>query len=350
MAITGTPASGTITVAQSPSQAATYAGQNVIIPNAAAGIGDIVFKIVQNNVTTIKVMAGSTYNHSALTLGDANNFNTTTNVFTGGPMAGYTLMGVIYGFEEGGAMVVAPTGADKVWATTNSTGSVNIGSIDGITDISYAGRPRNCFESNSGNQAYLAMNIALIKSYSDNSALSGTLLHPTHVIHPVWASWAGVSTAQMSVSAFNSNTNKAKDVYKTYEAYLAQCKPMGAGGGIFSRKWHVGKKHTRILAENTTHAYAPFAAAQYCWNYGGTAGVYWLPDMVELLQLMDDATLTKVKVALAKCGSQISAASTVWSSVRYSATDAWYYSSYGFSLYYYFGAAFHARPVTLLKI
>lgn len=39
-----------------------------------------------------------------------------------------------------------------------------------------------------------------------------------------------------------------------------------------------------------------------------------------------------------------------WSSVRYSATVAWYFGNYGFCRRYYVRYAFAARPVTLLKL
>ena len=67
--------------------------------------------------------------------------------------------------------------------------------------------------------------------------------------------------------------------------------------------------------------------------------------MDELLDLMCDAHWNRVRLS-----TSLGNRAHRWSSIRYSATLAWYYSGNGFSTNYYVRYALTARAVTLLKI
>ena len=135
----------------------------------------------------------------------------------------------------------------------------------------------------------------------------------------------------------------------------------------FSSKRHIGYRNTSLLAKNgsgkgsTSNLISDslyYPAATKCWYYtpstkaeGSTHYGYYLPDMVDLLQIMNDTTLSLVNTALsAISGTQQSSSAHYWSSLRYSSTYAWYFYRNGFSDSYYFYYGLEVRPVAFVKL
>ena len=247
--------------------------------------------------------------------------------------SGYVKYGVIYGFEKfGAAMLVAFTdsGTGKLWCTTTTSVTLPVAST------SAWGRAIN---GTSG--SYKCMNVARVKSLcKTDSNNTVTTTHPTNAYYQ-----AGASGNQPNTEAMFLANDEAVNLYGTYDAYIAQVRPLlkGSAAGVFGLR--VGKSYTKALAEDTSFS---FDAAKYCYNYvvsgsGDAAGNWWLPDMYELAVMMADEHYN-----LHASLSGVSNSSTYWSCVPASATYAWGYSHSGMSSNNPFTyTSPRARPVTL---
>lgn len=334
----------------------TYNVKNVVIDNDKAGIGDVVLSSGNPTIdsygvitSTVKIVAGATATSTGIT------------GFT-------TILGVIYGFENGYAKIAAPVTTSKKWAE-NASGNLSASATGGTIldsnlpsnlDHDYIGggtiRLRN------GSLAtYATMNVARIKatlaSSTATSATSGRL---------------NPSSAYYGNNLALNSTNFASDTvavaqYRTYDNYVKGMLPVPNGrDNPFNSKRHIGYRNTKLLAGAGTKGSASnlisdslyYPAANYCYYYtpsskaeGSTHYGYYLPDMVDLLQLYNDDTLTLVNRAMNNIsGNAQDTSSRCWSSLRHSTAIAWYYNYNGHSYNRSFYDSYVVRPVALLKL
>ena len=275
--------------------------ENVFINPANAGIGDVICAKGTNGTTStdFKIMACGTATASG--------------------KDGYVPIGIIYGKEKQGFMVMSLTAVGKQWAAVD--GGATAGAFTPITTNTVGGSANTM--RNGKKHTYTCMNIKrVVELCKTDSNGTNSPLHPTN------AYYQGGADSPMTKANFDANTNGAKDMYETYEAYIAQLKPIlkGKAAGCFGVR--CGRENTKALANPTDGISYP--AATYCYTYttvGTAANTWWLPDMYELALMYEDDTVTRCNKSLSKLGkSTISNASVCWSSVRYSATDAWDFS------------------------
>lgn len=321
---------------------------NVIIPNANAGIGDVVLMDSSRN---IKIVACGTYSSSGLP-------------------SGYTAYGVIFGFVNGMARIVAMSEASYRWAMLASdtgnpqeTGSGTINCGYPVKDSTIGG------DANVMRNGKKTTNVSMnLNSIMQNQYTGGT--SPSEGYDPLHPNAAWGLEQVMSKANFDALTagqDNAKTLYGTWENYLRQTLAIRNPGSCFAahdadHKVHEqGKWNTFLLgqytkdnpdtdSQNTGDCWYP--AANYCFNYYvsgcGEAAAnhnWWLPSMDELLDLMCDAHWSRVKLS-----TSLNNRAGRWSSLRYSATYAWFFSYRGFSDRGNVRYAWTARPVTLLKI
>ncbi len=318
---------------------------NVIIPNHFAGIGDVVcVKFSGGEVSDKIVVKGTTY--------------------TGTAPTGYTPYGFIFGFDKGAAYIAALTETTKSWAN-NAAGSWGGGESAGrIVENTTVGANTIRLRNGQICTYYANMNTARVAGLMVNASSSNDDLHPVSAHYG--------STTAMSPDHFNTatteNAKQARQLYKTYEAYIDQMSPLMTPealassptplGGPFSLR--CGKRNTEILGVYTasnldpnTGGTAPcwYPAANYCYNYavsGENAHHWWLGDMYEIGLLMEDATYKQYHKTTNV--SLPSNATFYWSSVRSGATLAWNYHHAGMSGYHYFFYGLAVRPLSLLKL
>jgi len=286
----------------------TPKGTNVVIPNIAAGIGDLVYK----SGSTIKVIARGTASSTTISIGGGS----------------YTLYGCIYGFVAGMAMIVAPNAAEtsKQWGSYPS-GAPTIGAGTVLM--------RNGLKTS----YYAQMNTARQASSDSYRGTAGSNVHPT----------AAYSGGVMTESTFNSSA-EAKKFYGTWREYLRQTlrvngvpgSPFGAVGG--GCKVH---EFGRWMTKNYL-ASSSYPAGYHCYSYNEGSGTWWMPSMFELGELMIDEHLDLVNDNTGILS--VSAGVTRWSCVCYSSATAWIYNYAGMSHYVGFSSSFTVRPVTLLKL
>lgn len=305
LTITGIDSSGRI----------TPKGDNVRVPLENAGIGDVVFK----SGTSLRVYGRGTVKSTSID--------------------GYSIYGAIYGFVNGQSMIVAPNEkGGKTWGS-------DIGPAFGWGAI----RMRN---GNGSNHVYATMNIQ--RTYDLNGNFSGSALHPT-------CGWTG--GGMMSESGFNSST-EAQALYGTgtagYKNYLRQTlRVNGVPGTCFGAtaddstygkvKVHEFGKYMMRLA--VAAGITGFPAFEACYNHNEGGGVWWLPSMFDLGELMIDEHLDRVNEnALSGVFDEVSKSSYRWSCVRYGSGSAWTYTGVGVSSYTYYSDVLAVRPVTLLKL
>lgn len=334
LTVTGVDANGRV----------TPKGTNVIIPPESAGIGDIV---LMNSSRDVKIVGWGTYSSGSLP-------------------SGYVAYGVIYGFVNGMARIVALSETSRRWTMAASdTGSE---SSSGSDDVN-GGYPVAGSTVGGGNNAmrngkkttYVGMNL---NSLMQNNYTGGnTILHPS-------AAWGAEQImSKANFDALSAGGGNAKTLYGTWENYVRQTMAIRNPGSCFAahdsdHKIHEqGKWNTYLLGQYTksnpdsntqggTACWYP--AANYCYNYyvsgtGETADSHnwWLPSMDELLDLMIDDHWKKVNT----CGATtLSNRATRWSSIRSSATDAWTFKGYGCGDGSYGRYAVATRAVTLLKL
>lgn len=248
--------------------------------------------------------------------------------------SGYVKYGVIYGFEKNGAAMLvafdeAPQGT--LWCETTGVTLPTVVSDNATTDW---GRALN---GTSG--SYKCMNVARVASLCETGSNNTTA-----TTHPSNAYYQGGSSAPNTKEVFESNA-EAVNLYGTYEAYVAQTRPIlkSSYAGVFSKR--CGKANTVALATDTSHTYS---AAQYCHAYavsgsGDAGGEWWLPDMYELAVMMEDSHYD-----LHHGNSGVTTSANYWSSVAGSASSAWLCNRYGMSSYRTFTDTWlRARPVTI---
>lgn len=294
-------------------------GTNVLIPKENAGIGDLVYK----NGANIRIIGRGTANAASITKGGVT----------------YSLYGVIYGFVAGMAMVAAPGETAAYWAASGVSCTVGP-EYGGNTPLMRNGRKNT----------YVQMNTAQNANYIKGGSSA-----------PVTLASAYQATSLTGDSDFNAlaAASDIKNKYGSWTEYIRQTlRVNGAPGTPFGANYtdngNVVKVHEfgRWMTRKvyTTLTPANFPAIKYCYEYGEGGGVWWLPSMFELGELMIDEHLTLVRQN-AGIITDVNPGSNRWSCVRYSSGHAWLYSNYGMSnnggisIY-----QFTVRPVTLLKL
>lgn len=334
LTVTGVDANGRV----------TPKGTNVIIPPESAGIGDIV---LMNASRDVKIVGWGTYSSGSLP-------------------SGYVAYGVIYGFVNGMARIVALSETSRRWTmaasdsgSESSSGSDNVSGGYPVAGSTVGGG--NNAMRNGKKTTYVGMNL---NSLMQNNYTGGnTILHPS-------AAWGAEQImSKANFDALSAGGGNAKTLYGTWENYVRQTMAIRNPGSCFAahdsdHKIHEqGKWNTYLLGQYTksnpdsntqggTACWYP--AANYCYNYyvsgtGETADSHnwWLPSMDELLDLMIDDHWKKVNT----CGATtLSNRANRWSSIRYSATYAWLCVTYGFCYTDAVRSAFTTRAVSLLKI
>lgn len=311
----------------------TTTTKNVFIPLEMAQIGDAV--LIQNNTD------GSSVTHFKAVLG---------RTVQATPPAGYTWYGVVYGRERRGLMIRGLRTSSQKWATTTATNEVvNIAGTPEMKDVVDTtptdgyGLGRNGLKT-----TYPPMSVSKVVNDMKNNDSGSTALH---FVCGGPASWTWTTAARpMNITAFNADTNKAKTIYGTYENYIAQALPNLKTGPF---KFRCGKQNTKVLATNTSVDGYSFPAAQYCYNFKvaqEAANHWWLPDMYELYMMMCDNSFNTCKGVCSVLGDNSAVSAYRWSCVRYSATNAWYFSGYGVAYDDNFVHGLLAVPVTLLNL
>lgn len=248
--------------------------------------------------------------------------------------SGYVKYGVIYGFEKNGAaMLVAFNNTEyggsstQPWCTETNV----------KLPVNWTSKWGTALNGTSGSNTYKCMNVArVIYLIEQNGANTTETTHPTNAYY-------GSSSGPNSEAVFLANS-EAVNLYGTYEAYIAQTRPIlkSASAGVFSER--CGKANTIALAADTDYT---FSAAKACHNYvvsgsGDSVGNWWLPDMYELAVMMEDSHYD-----LHHSLSGVTTGVAYWSSVVYSDSDAWYYDSFGMSHHLTFTYSIRTRPVTI---
>ena len=321
--------------------------KNVIIPPENAGVGDLILK---NSNGDVKIVGWGTYDSSNLP-------------------SGFVAYGVIYGFVNGMARIVALSEVTRCWtmdASASGDGSsTQPANINGGYDLagSTVGGGTNRMRNGQPATTYVGMNLDSLMQNAYQG--ENTILHPS-------AAWDAEQV--MSKANFNALTaggDNAKTLYGTWENYVRQIMAIRNPGSCFTahdsdHKVHEqGKWNTYLLGRytksnpdsNTSGGTACwYPAANYCFNYyvsgaGETAASHnwWLPSMDELLDLMVDDHWSKVNT----CGATtLGNRADRWSSIRCSAYGAWICSAIGISDNgdYVRFAGVAVRPVSLLKL
>lgn len=334
LTVTGVDANGRV----------TPKGTNVIIPPESAGIGDIV---LMNASRDVKIVGWGTYSSGSLP-------------------SGYVAYGVIYGFVNGMARIVALSETSRRWTmaasdsgSESSSGSDNVSGGYPVAGSTVGGG--NNAMRNGKKTTYVGMNL---NSLMQNNYTGGnTILHPS-------AAWGAEQImSKANFDALSAGGGNAKTLYGTWENYVRQTMAIRNPGSCFAahdsdHKIHEqGKWNTYLLGQYTksnpdsntqggTACWYP--AANYCYNYyvsgtGETADSHnwWLPSMDELLDLMIDDHWKKVNT----CGATtLSNRAYRWSSIRASAAYAWLCGLSGFCDDLGVRYAFTTRAVSLLKI
>lgn len=277
-------------------------GVNVVIPPECAGIGDLVYK----SGSTIKVIGRGTASSSSISIGGTT----------------YNLYGIIYGFANGEAMVVAPSElGSKTWGTyVSGMPTYGVGTV--------------LMRNGQKTSYYAQMNTAQNSAYiSQGSGYPDVL-----------------GSAYQACGSQGGFPGKAAQ--GTWWEYIRQTlRVNGAPGSPFGAVATNVKVHEfgRWMAKTYATSSAAGTAMRDCYNYNEGGGTWWLPSMFELGELMIDEHVNKVNENTAVAGS-VSVSSDRWSCVLFSSGNAWHYSSYGMSSRSGFGYTFAVRPVTLLKL
>ena len=294
-------------------------GTNVLIPKENAGIGDLVYK----NGANIRIIGRGTADAASITKGGVT----------------YSLYGVIYGFVAGMAMVAAPGETAAYWAASGVSCTVG---------PEYGGG--TALMRNGKKATYAQMNTAQNANYIKGGSSA-----------PVTLASAYQATSLTGDSDFNAlaAASDIKNKYGSWTEYIRQTlrvngapgTPFGAAytdNGNVVKVHEFGRWMTRKVY--TTLTPANFPAIKYCYEYGEGGGVWWLPSMFELAELMIDEHLTLVRQN-AGIITDINPGSYRWSCVRISSGNAWGCSGLGMSNFNGFSSSqWTVRPVTLLKL
>lgn len=296
-------------------------GTNVLIPKENAGIGDLVYK----NGANIRIVGRGTASGTSISIGGTT----------------YTLYGCIYGFVSGMAMVAAPGETLAYWAASGVSCTVGPEYVAG-TILMRNGRKTDFFAQ---------MNTARGANY-----INGGSSAP-----PVTLASAYQATSLTGDSDFNAlaAASDIKNKFGSWTEYIRQTlRVNGAPGTPFGATYtdngNVVKVHEfgRWMTRKvyTTLTPANFPAIKYCYEYGEGGGVWWLPSMFELAELMIDEHLTLVRQN-AGIITDVIPDSYRWSCVRYDDGIAWAYDNIGVSGGHGLsGSQLTVRPVTLLKL
>lgn len=295
----------------------TPKGTNVRVPNASAGIGDLVYK----SGDSFRVYARGTCNSSTID--------------------GYTLYCAIYSFFNGLAMVVGPNNSEVAslkWSTSGAPPSwLN----------KYFGSGTVLMRNGQKAQYYAQMNTAQNSGY-----ITGGGSAPVTLASAYQATSLASSTFAANASA------EIKRRYGSWQEYIRQTlRVNGAPGSPFGATFDGCKVHeygryvTQRIGSDST-----YPAVKQCYDYRGAlgtdpVGTWWLPSMFDLGELMIDEHLDKVNENSAVLS--VSKGLGRWSSVLVSGSYAWRYFSGGMSDYLGLTDAYSfqmVRPVTLLKL
>lgn len=284
-------------------------GSNVVIPKEMAGIGDLIYK----NGSSIKVIGRGTA--------------TSTSISISGTT--HSLYGIIYGFVNGEAMVIAPQElGGKQWGAY----------VSGMPIVSPGGvLMRNGTKAG----AYAQMNTARNSGYITGGSSAPLVLGSAY------------QATSLSSSSFASSASaEIKARYGTWEEYIRQTlRVQGAPGSPFGAVATNVKVHEfgRYIGRTYGGSQASGTALRACYDHNEGGGTWWLPSMFELGELMIDEHLNKVNENTAVADS-VGTGKARWSCVLYSSGDAWSCDNYGMSDRYGFTYEVAVRPVTLLKL
>lgn len=328
-------------------------GTNVIIPPENAGVGDIVFcksGADPHVASNLRVIGWGTTSRANITISGVT----------------YVPYGVIYGFVNGMARVVAFDEVSRRWTMAASDSGSE--AATGDTDVS-GGYPVADSTVGGGNNAMRNGKKTTYAGMNLNSLMQNGYTGGNTIVHPSAAWDAAQIMSKANFEALDAGAGNAKTLYGTWENYVRQVMAVRNPGSCFTahdseHKVHEqGKWNTYLLGQYTKSSPDPnsqggtacwYPAPNYCFNYyvsgtGETASSHnwWLPSMDELLDLMIDDHWRKVNT----CGATtLSNRANRWSSVRGSATYAWNFSGNGFCSNRLVRYAYTVRAVTLLKL
>lgn len=305
----------------------TTTTKNVYIPIEQAGIGDVI--VISNSAD------GSALSHYKCIAG---------NTIQGTAPSGYTWYGCVYGREMGGLMIRAFASQSLSFATTGASG-VTV-TLDPVKHANVIATKTSSWGlcRNGGNGTYLCLNVDRCVELNKNT-VGVTNLHPLN-------GHVSGSTPPMGIIAFNNNTSGARDMYGTYENYMAQTCPVLTTGPF---QYRCGQQNTKELALYPSIDATPytFSAAIYCYGYKVASEAdnrWWLSDMREINMQVSDNSYRRTNTVHALLGGSLSTAGNRWSSVLYGSAAAWLYSSNGVSVNTYVYNGFSVSPVTLLPL
>lgn len=275
-------------------------GANVVIPPENAGIGDLIY----GTRSDFRVIGRGTANARTID--------------------GRSILGGIYGFVNGEAMVVGPDElAASYWGNY----------VSGMPIIS------------SGN---VLMRNGLKTSYY---AQMNTTRNSTYISQ-------GSGYPDMLTSAYQACGPQSgftgKAAQGTWDEYIRQTlRVQGAPGSPFGAVTTNVKVHEfgRWIGKTYGASQPTDRALGRCYNYGNGGGEWWCPSMFELGEMMIDQHLDKLNENPSSVFGSISAGSYRWSCVLYSSGYAWHYGYYGMSHSTGISVSqFAVRPVTLFKL
>lgn len=278
-------------------------GVNVVIPPESAGIGDLIYK----SGSSFKVIGRGTANSTTID--------------------GYSLYGIIYGFVNGEAMIIAPQElGGKTWGSY-------------VSGMPSWGAGTVLMRNGQKTSYYAQMNTATNSTYiSQGSGYPDVL-----------------SSAYQACGSQSGFPGKA--AHGTWWEYIRQTlRVQGAPGSPFGAVAANVKVHEfgRWMGKTYGATQAAGTALRDCYNYNEGGGTWWLPSMFELGELMIDEHLNKINeneiLWQPNTNYVISAGSYRWSCVRNSFTSAWNYNYDGMSDGNGFSDTFAVRPVSLFKL
>ena len=336
LSITGVDSNGRVTTGTK----STISG-GILIPPGNAGIGDLVYK----KTSVFNYLSGITpENFKVIGRGKATSSTITVDNVS------YTIYGCIYGFVNGMAMVIAPTETSAYWAASGV--SCSIGPYYHPTDSGANGKGpimRNGQRTNYYAQMNTYVNSGYIKDGSSQPVILSSAYQATNL------------TATTDWTPSNVSTNILAK-YGSWNEYIRQTlRVNGAPGTPFGATYVDGTTPVKVhefgrwmcrKVYESTSTKTNFPAIKYCYEFCENGGVWWLPSMFELGEMMIDEHWDRINDNAAFSGWTVpSRTSYRWSCVRFSSSSAWYFSTFGMSDSYGFSAyQFTVRPVTLLKL
>lgn len=281
-------------------------GVNVVIPPENAGIGDLIYK---KSDGSFKVIGRGTANSTSID--------------------GYSLYGIIYGFANGEAMIIAP----------QELGSKQWGAY--VSGMPIYGAGTVLMRNGLKTSYYAQMNTAQNSNYIKGGSSA-----------PVQLASAYQATSLTASNFASAASADIKARYGTWNEYIRQTlRVNGAPGSPFGAVATNVKVHEygRYIGKTYAGSQASGTALRSCYDYNEGGGTWWLPSMFELGELMIDEHLNLVNQNSAVAAT-ISAGSYRWSCVLYSSGYAWLYDGTGLSYNYGFTSDFAVRPVSLFKL